>query len=60
VGRFATDGRLAIAATKGTRERLVYTNTGKGRWGFMAVQPGSGALDATYTLAVASGPTKSR
>ncbi len=60
VGRFATDGRLAIAATKGTRERLVYTNKGKGRWGYMAVQPGSGALDATYTLSVASGATKSR
>jgi hypothetical protein len=38
----------------------VYRNKGKGRWGYMAVQPGSGALDATYTLAVASGPTKSR
>jgi len=60
VGRFATDGRLGIAGTKGTRERLVYTNRGKGRWGYVAVQPGAGALDATYTLAVASAATKSR
>ena len=57
VGRFATDGRLAIAATKGTRERLVYTNKGKGRWAYVAVQPGAGALDATYSLAVASAAT---
>ena len=60
VGRFATDGRLGIAATKGTRERLVYTNKGKGRWGYVAVQPGAGSLDATYALAVASAATKSR
>lgn len=59
VGRFATDGRLAVAATKGTSERLVYTNRGKGRWAYVAVQPGAGALDATYTLAVASATTKS-
>src|SRR6188472_2534082 len=60
VGRFATDGRLRIAATKGARERLVYTNKGKGRWAYVSVQPGAGALDATYTLAVASAATKSR
>ena len=60
VGRFATDGRLAVAATRGARERLVYTNKGKGRWSYVAVQPGASALDATYTLAVASASTKSR
>ncbi|HET7513224.1 MAG TPA: S8 family serine peptidase [Gaiella sp.] len=60
VGRFATDGRLTVAASKGSRERLVYVNRGKGRWAYLAVQPGSGALDASYTLAVASGPIASR
>ena len=29
VGRFATDGRLAVATTKGTRERLAYVNKGR-------------------------------
>ena len=38
----------------------MYTNKGKGRWAYVAVQPGAGALDATYTLAVASAATKSR
>ena len=56
----ATGLRLGIAATKGTRERLAYTNKGKGRWAYVSVQPGAGALDATYTLAVASTATKSR
>ena len=60
VGRFATDGRLGVAATRGGRERLVYTNKGKSRWAYVAVQPGAGALDATYTLAVASASTKPR
>jgi len=60
VGRFATDGRLAVAATKGTSERLVYTNKGKGRWAYVVVQPGAGALDATYTLSVASGKATAR
>jgi len=60
VGRFAVDGRLASATTRGTRERVVYTNKGKGRWAYVAVQPGSGALDATYTLNVASATTIAR
>lgn len=60
VGRFATDGRLGIAAAKGARERLAYTNKGKGRWAYVAVRPGASALDATYTLTAASGPTNSR
>jgi hypothetical protein len=61
VGRFATDGRLAVAAAKATRDRLVYTNKGKkGRWAYVAVQPGAGQLDATYTLTVASAPAKIR
>ncbi len=57
VGRFAKDGRLALASTKGTRERLVFANTGKGRWAYLSVKPGAGALDATYTLAMASSGT---
>jgi hypothetical protein len=52
-GRYATDGRLAVAATKGTRERLTYVNKGKGRWAYVAVKPGASARDATYTLALA-------
>jgi len=56
VGRFATGGRLAAAATRGTSERLAYTNTGKGRWAYVVVKPSSRTLDATYRLAVASTP----
>ncbi len=52
VGRYATDGRLAVATTKGTRERLAYVNKGKGRWAYVAVKPGPSVLDATYTLAL--------
>jgi Subtilase family len=54
VGRFATEGRLGAAATKGTRERLVYTNKGKGRWAYLSVKPAANSLDATYSLAVSS------
>jgi hypothetical protein len=54
VGRFAKDGRLGLATTKGTHERLVFANTGKGRWGYVVVKPGVGALDASYSLAMAS------
>jgi len=53
-GRFATDGRLAVAATKGTRERLAYVNKGKGRWAYVSVKPGASVLDATYMLALTS------
>ena len=54
VGRFAKDGRLGLATTKGTHERLVFANTGKGRWGYVVVKPGVKALDASYSLAMAS------
>ncbi len=54
VGRFASNGRLARTSTKGTRERLVFANTGKGRWAYLTVKPGTAALDATYTLAMSS------
>lgn len=54
VGRFATDGRLATAATRGTRERVVYANRKRGRWAYVVVKPGTGVLDVTYTLAVAA------
>ena len=54
VGRFAKDGRLGLATTKGTHERLVFANTGKGRWGYVVVKPGVRALDASYSLAMGS------
>jgi len=54
VGRFAADARLALATSKGTSERLTYRNTGKGRWAYIVVTPGTGTLDATYTLSLAS------
>jgi hypothetical protein len=54
VGRFATDGRLASAATRGTGERLAFTNTRKGRWAYVVVTPSPRTLDATYRLALAS------
>lgn len=56
VGRFAADGRLALATSKGPSERLTYRNAGKARWAYVVVKPGAGALDATYTLSL--GPAK--
>ena len=60
VGRFATDGRLATASTRGTGERLVYANAGKGRWAYVVVKPSARALDATYRLALTSAPVPAR
>ena len=50
VGRLATTGRLATATTKGTGERLAYRNAKRGRWAYIVVRPGTGTLDATYSL----------
>jgi hypothetical protein len=58
VGRFATTGRLAVASTRGTRERLVYANGKRGRWTYIVVRLPSGTLDATYQLRVANAVTK--
>jgi hypothetical protein len=54
VGRFATTGRLAVASTRGTTERLVYANGKRGRWAYIVVRLPSGTLDATYRLHVAN------
>ena len=53
-GRFATNGRLAQGAARGRAERLVYRNTGAGRWAYLTIRLPSGAVDATYTLVVSS------
>jgi hypothetical protein len=57
-GRFATAGRLATAATRGTVERLRYQNGARGRWTYIAVRLPSGTLDATYRLELASAAPK--
>ena len=54
VGRFATTGRLARATAGGTTERLVYANTGRGRWAYLAVTLPSTTLSSTYRLSVSS------
>lgn len=58
VGRFATSGRLATATTRGTGERLGYRNAKRGRWAYIVVRPGTGTLDATYALRLASAAAK--
>jgi hypothetical protein len=58
VGRFATTGRLAVASTRGTSERLVYANGKRGRWAYVVVRLPVGTLDATYQLRVSSTLTK--
>ena len=58
VGRFATTGRLAVASTRGTSERLVYANGKRGRWAYVVVRLPSGTLDATYQLRVANAVTR--
>jgi subtilisin family serine protease len=57
-GRFAANGRLAQAATRGRAERLVYRNAGAGRWAYLTVRLPSGALDTTYQLTVSSARTR--
>ena len=53
-GRFATTGRLAVAGTRGTTERLHFANGKRGRWAYVVVRPRAGTLDATYRLDVTS------
>ena len=53
-GRFAGTGRLAQAAAKGRNEKLVYRNTGAGRWAYLTVRLPARALDTTYTLTVSA------
>ena len=51
-------GRLATATTKGTGERLAYRNAKRGRWAYIVVRPGTGTLDATYSLRLTSAAAK--
>ena len=53
-GRFATAGRLARAQAESTSERMVYRNTGAGRWAYVAVTLPPTTDSSTYTLAVSS------
>ena len=53
-GRFASAGRLAQASTRGQTERLVYLNSGAGRWAYVTVGLPARTPDATYRLAVSS------
>lgn len=59
-GRFATTGRLARAQAAGTTEALVYENTGRGRWAYLAVTLPPTTVSATYRLSVASAAIKKR
>lgn len=52
VGPSAADYRLARARTRGTAERLVFQNTGAGRWAYVAVSPHRSRVDATYRLVI--------
>jgi subtilisin family serine protease len=53
-GRFASTGRLAQATARGTTERLVYVNTGAGRWAYVTVKLPARTIDATYRLTASS------
>ena len=57
-GRFASAGRLAHASTQGRSERLVYTNTGAGRWAYVTVGLPARTQDATYRLTASSAKTR--
>ena len=46
-GRFAATA-LANATATGRTERLVYTNSGLGRWAYLTVSPHARTLDTTY------------
>jgi hypothetical protein len=59
-GRFATAGRLARATAGGTKERLVYANTGRGRWAYLAVVLPPTTMSSTYRLSVSSVAIKKR
>jgi subtilisin family serine protease len=46
--------RLALAATAGKSEQLVYRNDGPGRFAYLAVTFSRGTRDAVYTMSVSS------
>jgi hypothetical protein len=54
VGRLATAGRLANAATRGTTERLRFQNGPRGRWAYVVVKLPAATPDATYRLTLSS------
>jgi subtilisin family serine protease len=51
-GRVAPAVRLARANAAGTTERLVYDNTGRGRWAYISVSLPSATSSSTYRLAL--------
>jgi subtilisin family serine protease len=53
-GRDSARDRLALGRTRGKVERLVFRNTGGGRWVYVAVTLPKGVDRATYRLAVTS------
>ncbi len=53
-GRFGSPGRLAFADTTGTTERLVFRNTGAGRWAYVSVSLPPTTDATTYTLSFSS------
>ena len=53
IERLVGKDRLARAQLGGTSERLTFTNTGAGRYAYLAVVFGNGAGEATYSLRVA-------
>lgn len=53
-GGLAATGRFAQATTRGRSERLVYLNSGAGRWAYLTVRLPAGTLDTTYELSVAA------
>jgi hypothetical protein len=54
VGRFATTGRLARAVAGGTTERLLFANSGRGRWAYLAVTRPPTTASSTYRLSLSA------
>ena len=48
----ATNNRLARATTAGNNEKLLYHNTGEGRYAYLAVTIPKDTHDATYSISV--------
>jgi hypothetical protein len=59
-GRFATAGRLARANAGGTSERLLFDNTGRGRWAYLAVTLPPTTASSTYRLSLSTAAIKKR
>ncbi len=57
-GRFASQGRLGQATTRGTAERLTYANRGAGRWAYVTVRLPARTQDSTYQLGVSAAKLK--